>query len=106
MAEYLVANFTVINPEGYKTYLKTVVPTLKAYGAEILVAEYQSEPLEGEPGEITMVFKFASKEMLYGWYNSPEYQKIVHLRADSTKGIAVSAGEFDLAKNLRLLETM
>lgn len=106
MAEYLVANFKVLNSEGYKTYLRTVVPTLKAYDAEILVAEYQSEALEGEPGPITMVFKFASKEMLYGWYNSPEYQKIIHLRADSTEGIAVSAGEFDLAKNLRLLDTL
>jgi uncharacterized protein (DUF1330 family) len=105
MAEYLVANFTVTNWEGYKTYLRAVVPTLKAYGAEILVAEYESEAMEGEPGEITMVFKFASRETLYGWYNSPEYQKIVHLRAENTKGIAVTAGEFDLAKNLRLLET-
>ncbi len=106
MAHFLVANFTVLNPQGYKTYVQTVVPTLKAYGAEILVAEYESQPIEGEPGEITMVFKFPTKEMLYGWYNSPEYQKIIHLRAGSTKGIAVSAGEFDLAKNLRLLETM
>lgn len=106
MAEYLVANFKVLNWEGYKTYVKTVVPTLKAFGAEILVAEWQSQAIEGEPGPITMVFKFASKEALYGWYNSPEYQKILHLRADSTQGIAVSAGEFDLQKNLRLLDTL
>jgi uncharacterized protein (DUF1330 family) len=106
MAAYLVANFAVNKSEGYKAYLRIVVPTLKAHGAEILVAEYESEALEGEPGKITMVFKFASKEALYGWYNSPEYQKMIHLRADSTKGIAVAAGEFDLEKNLRLLETL
>jgi uncharacterized protein (DUF1330 family) len=106
MAAYLVANFAVNKSEGYKAYLRIVVPTLKAHGAEILVAEYESEALEGEPGKITMVFKFASKEVLYAWYNSPEYQKMIHLRADSTKGIAVAAGEFDLDKNLRLLETL
>jgi uncharacterized protein (DUF1330 family) len=106
MAEYLVANFAVTNSEGYKTYIRASVPSLKAHGAEILVAEYESEALEGKPGSITIVIKFASKEALYGWYNSPEYQKIVHLRADNTKGIAVSAGEFDLDKNLRLLETL
>jgi uncharacterized protein (DUF1330 family) len=82
------------------------VSGVKAHGAEILVAEYESEALEGEPGEITMVFKFASKQVLYDWYNSPEYQKVIRLRADNTKGIAVSAGEFDLEKNLRLLETL
>ena len=53
-----------------------------------------------------MVFKFASKDALYGWYNSHEYQEMIHLRSDSTKGIAVAAGEFDLDKNLRLLETL
>lgn len=106
MAHFLVANFEVIKSEGYKAYLRGVMPTLKAHDAEILVAEYESEALEGQPGKITMVFRFASKEALYGWYNSPEYQKMIHLRADSTKGIAVSAGEFDLAKNLRLMETL
>lgn len=106
MAHYLVANFAVLNPDGYRAYLRGVLPTLKAYGAEILVAEYESEALEGEPGKITMVFKFASREALHGWYNSPEYQEMIHLRADSTKGIAVSAGEFDLEKNLRLLNSL
>jgi uncharacterized protein (DUF1330 family) len=106
MAEYLVANFELTNSEGYKAYVPAVVPTLQAHGAEILVAEYESEALEGEPGSITVVIKFASKEALNGWYNSPEYQRIIHLRTDNSKGIAVSAGEFDLEKNLRLLEAL
>ncbi len=106
MAHYLVANFEVLKSEGYKAYLRGVMPTLKAYDAEILVAEYESEPLEGQPGKITMVFRFASRDALYGWYNSPKYQEMLHLRADSTKGIAVTAGEFDLAKNLRMMENL
>lgn len=106
MAAYIVANFELTNPAGYKEYVPAVIPTLQAHGAEILVAEYQSKPLEGEPGSVTVVIKFDSEESLQGWYNSPEYQTIIHLRTDNSTGIAVSAGEFDLEKNLRLLEAM
>jgi uncharacterized protein (DUF1330 family) len=106
MAAYFVGNFELTNAGGYKAYVPAVVPILQAHGAEILVAEYESEPLEGKPGSVTVVVKFASKEALDTWYSSPDYQKIVHLRTDNSKGIFVSAGEFDLEKNLRILEAM
>ncbi len=44
MVAYLVANFELTNPAGYKSYVPAVIPTLKAHGAEILVADYESEP--------------------------------------------------------------
>ena len=73
---------------------------------EVLVAEYESEPLEGKPGSVTVVIKFDSKEALNAWYNSPEYQTVIRLRTDNSEGIVVSAGEFDLEKNLRILEAL
>ena len=106
MAAYLVANFEITNPEGYRAYVPGVLPTLEAHGAEILVAEYESEPLEGNPGSATVVLKFESKEALNAWYNSPEYQKVIHLRTDNSEGMVVSAGDFDLEKNLRILEAL
>lgn len=106
MAAYWIANFKVTNPARYKSYILVVIPTLKAHGAELLVAEYESKALEGEPHPATVVIKFESQKALDGWYNSPEYQQIMHLRTDNSEGVAVAAGEFDLEKNLRLLEAM
>ncbi len=104
MAAYLVANFELTNPAGYKSYVPAVIPTLKAHGAEILVADYESEPLEGDAGSVTVVLKFESKESLTAWYESPEYQEIIHLRTDNSNGIALATSEFDLEKNLRILK--
>lgn len=105
MAAYVVANFKLTNPAGYKSYVFAVLPTLEAHGAEILVADYESERLDGDPGSVTIVLRFASHEALKAWYASPEYQEIVHLRTDNTEGVAVAAKEFDLERNLRILET-
>lgn len=71
-----------------------------------MVADYESEPKEGEPGSIAVVIKFASKDSANAWYNSRQYQNIVHLRTDNSKGIAVLAGEFNLERNLRILEAL
>ena len=61
--------------------------------------------LEGEPGSVTVVIKFTSNEALTAWYKSPAYQKIIHLRTDNTEGVVVAAKEFDLERNLSILET-
>lgn len=106
MAAYLVANFALTNPAGYKAYVAAVLPTLKAHGAKILVADYESRPLEGRAGSVTVVIEFQSPEALNAWYESPEYQRIIHLRTDNSEGgIVVAAGAFDPERNLRILET-
>ena len=79
MAGYLIANYDVTNPEGYQTYIGAVGPTIVAHGGEILVAGPGSEAVEGQPGAVTVVLKFSSKEALRGWYDSPEYQEILLL---------------------------
>ena len=94
MAGYLIANYNITNPEGYQSYLAVVVPTIVAHGGEILVAGDGSEAVEGKPGAITVVLKFPSKEALRGWYDSPEYQEIIHRRTDNTDGLMVFAETF------------
>ena len=48
-------------------YVPGVLPTLEAHGAEILVAEYESEPREGNPGSVTVVIKFDFKGAIKAW---------------------------------------
>lgn len=94
MAGYLIANYSITNPEGYQSYIAAVGPTILAHQGEVLVAGEGSEAVEGEPGAVTVVLKFPTKEALRAWYDSPEYQEIIHLRTDNTEGALVFADEF------------
>ena len=89
MTAYFIASYRITDPAGYEPYVPAVIPILQAHGCEVVVAEHASEAVEGEPGEVTVVLKFASKEAALAWYNSPEYQAIKHLRTDNSEGTAV-----------------
>jgi uncharacterized protein (DUF1330 family) len=89
MAAYLIATYRVTDPSGYEPYVHAVVPQLMASGCEILVADYGSQAIEGSPGDVTVVLKFASKAAAMVWYDSPEYQAIKHLRTDHSEGSMV-----------------
>ena len=91
MAGYFVANYAITNQAGYEEYLAAVGPTLDAHGAERIVVDRGSELLEGPAAQVTIVLRFASKAAATNWYESPEYQAIVHLRTDNTEGTAVIA---------------
>ena len=96
MAAYLVANYEITNPDGYAPYPDAARPTLLAHGAEVLVADYDSEALEGEPRKVTVVLKFLSKDVARAWYASEEYVKVKHLRTDNAEGIGVLVDEFQM----------
>ena len=106
MAAYVVVNYDLTNAEGYKAYPPAVLPTLQTHGAEILVADYDSQKLEGNPGSVTIVIKFESKEAVNAWYSSSEYQEIIGLRTDNSVGVAVAADEFNLENTLRTIEAL
>ncbi len=91
MAGYFVANYTITNQAGYQQYLAAVGPTLEAHGAERVVVDRACDPLEGSAGQVTVVLRFATKAAATAWYQSPEYQAIVHLRTDSTEGVGAIA---------------
>jgi len=91
MAGYFIANYTITNQAEYKRYIAAVGPVLEAHGAENIVIDRDSEPLEGSAGQVTVVLRFATKAAAKAWYESPEYQAIKHLRTDNTEGIGVIA---------------
>lgn len=92
MEGYIVFNYRINDREAYEPYLAQVMETLIAHNAEILVADFESEKIEGDAGHVTVVLKFSSREAATKWYQSPEYQKILKLRTDNSDGIAVLAG--------------
>lgn len=94
MAAYFIASYRITDPAGYEPYVPAVIPILQAHGCEVLAADYESEAFEGTPGHVTVVLKFASKEAARNWYNSPEYQAIIHYRTDNSEGSAVLVDEW------------
>ena len=94
MPAYLIANYKLTDPEAYQAYLPAVAPTLEAHGAEVLVADYESEAIEGTPDGVTIILRFPSKEAARAWYRSPEYQAIINLRTDNTDGFIVLTQHF------------
>lgn len=89
MAGYFIANYTINDQAEYQKYMAAVGPILQAHGAEIVVVDRDSVLLEGSAGHVTVVLKFATKAAAQAWYESPEYQAIIHLRTDNAEGIGV-----------------
>lgn len=96
MSGYVIVNYRITDPEAYKAYTAGVVPTIMAHGGEILVAGPGSEAVEGNPEPVSVILKFPSKAAAREWYDSPEYQAIIHHRLDNTEGSMVFADEFKM----------
>jgi uncharacterized protein (DUF1330 family) len=91
MAHYLIANYRITNPEGYQRYLELVGATTAAHGAEVLVADFESQFVEGSAHPVSIVVRFPTREAALGWYHSPAYQAVVHHRQDNTDGFVLFA---------------
>lgn len=89
MAAYVIANYEVTNPDAFAPYPAAATETLQAHGAEIIAVDMNSEILEGDAKPVTVILKFASKDAMKKWYNSPEYQAIIGLRTDNAEGSMV-----------------
>ena len=89
MSAYFVVNYRITNQEGYQKYLDSAGNTVAEHGGEVLVADFASESVEGEPAPVTVVIRFESKEAMRGWYDSPGYQAAVPHRLGNSEGFSV-----------------
>ena len=89
MSAYLVLNYTITNPVGYEAYIPAVLPTFADANAEIVVADYESDAMEGAPGPVTIVVRFESKEAARAWYDSDGYRAAKPHRTENSEGISV-----------------
>jgi uncharacterized protein (DUF1330 family) len=91
MPSYLIVNATVTDPAGLDAYRGAVGPTLAGHNVKILVSTNDAMVMEGDAGERAVVLEFPTRDEALAWYNSPEYQAVIGLRLNSTKGVAVIA---------------
>lgn len=97
MAAYFILTQTVTDPSAYsEQYIPGVMPFLQKYGAEVLVAAFETEPLEGEPAAGAVVLRFPSEQHIRDFVNDPDYRSVKELRFRiTTNANAVLAPEFE-----------
>lgn len=84
MTAYLIANYTIVDPEKYAQYQEAVEPTVFQYDGKPLVAGADFDVMAGEPQQVVIVLEFESKDAINAWYTSEEYSKIKHLREEAS----------------------
>jgi uncharacterized protein (DUF1330 family) len=71
---YVIVRMTVLDPEGYKTYVAGATAAIKQYGGRPLVRGGKFEICEGEARARNVVIEFDSFDQAKTYYYSPEYQ--------------------------------
>ena len=96
MSAYFILTQTITDPERYRReYLPGVMPFLNKYKAEVLVADFEATPLQGEPARGVVVIKFDSEKTIQDFLNDPGYKSVKDLRLTiTTHGNAVMAPEY------------
>ncbi len=97
MAAYFILTQTVTDQTAYsEQYIPGVLPFLAKYGAEVLVAAFDTEPLQGEPADGVVVLRFPSEQDVRDFVNDPDYRSLKELRLRiTTNASAVLAPEYE-----------
>jgi len=98
MSAYYILTQTVTDPQKYgQKYIAKVMPFLAKHGAEVIVAELEAKPLQGEPATGVVVLRFPSEQAIQNFDSDPDYQPIKKIRLSLTKNAnAVMAPEFKM----------
>jgi uncharacterized protein (DUF1330 family) len=84
MSVYFVATYDIADRQAYEPYPGQVRPLLQKHGAEILVSDFDTTPLEGTPPRVTVIVRFATEAQARAFYDDPEYTAVKQLRLDTT----------------------
>ena len=97
MSAYFILTQTVTDQTAYsEQYVPGVLPFLEKYGAEVLVAAFETEALQGEPADGVVVLRFPSEQDVRDFVNDPDYRSLKELRLRiTTNANAVLAPEFE-----------
>ena len=81
MTAYVIVDIEIIDPEGYKKYVKLAPEAVKLYGGKYIARGGPNETLEGDwQAKRLVILEFPSTEQAKNWLNSPEYAPARALR--------------------------
>jgi uncharacterized protein (DUF1330 family) len=78
---YWIARVDVSNMDGYKEYIAQNGPVFKNYGAKFMTRGGRFEPMEGTSRSRNVVLEFKDYDTALACYHSPEYQRLIPIRA-------------------------
>jgi uncharacterized protein (DUF1330 family) len=86
MKAYCIVYEILDDPKVFEEYRSQVMPTIEAFEGRFLVRGGAFTALEGEmPYQRIAMLEFPSREKAEAWYHSPAYQRILPLRAKSSR---------------------
>ena len=87
MAAYIIAEIEITDPAIYERYRAQTPGVIAQYGGRFLVRGGKAEALEGdhEPDRL-VVIEFSDMAAARRFYESPEYQAIISLRQQASRG--------------------
>jgi uncharacterized protein (DUF1330 family) len=87
MKAYLIAAETIHDEAMFAEYREQVVDTVGLFGGQFIARGGKQTVLEGQwQHPRTVIIEFSTREAAEAWYKSPDYQKIIGLRLNSTRG--------------------
>ena len=92
---YWIARIDVHNMDGYKDYVAQNGAVFQQFGAKFLVRGGQHEAREGNARSRNVVLEFKDYATALACYNSPEYQRLVAMRAPHSEGEMVIIEGYD-----------
>jgi uncharacterized protein (DUF1330 family) len=78
---YWVVRVDVHDMDGYQQYIEQNAEVFRKYGAKFLVRGGASETTEGQSRSRNVVLEFRDYETARACYHSPEYKRLVGIRA-------------------------
>ena len=88
----MIAHLDVTDPEGFEAYRAKVPAVIAQYGGRYLIRGGAVEAVEGDwtvPRLVVLAFDSVAQARRF--YDSPEYQAILPLRLNASKGTVVFA---------------
>ena len=82
----ILFNYDIIDQNTYQQYIQAVRSTLMQHSGKVLVSDSEPNDIEGKSNRTLVVLEFETEAAAMQWYNSPEYQAIIHLRIDASEG--------------------
>jgi uncharacterized protein (DUF1330 family) len=92
---YVLADVTWRDEEGRREYVELIGPSLTAHEGQVVALSGDVEVMEGDwqPGEVTVLISFPTREAALAWYGSDEYSRALDIRKRSCDSRVMIFGE-------------
>lgn len=96
MTVYVISDVSVLDANAFTAYTRAVPSVLAKHGVEYVVRGGQPTQLEGDwDASRIVVLRFRDRAHVRRWYDSPEYQELMVLRAGAAEVSAIVVDGFD-----------